>query len=148
MVFQWKIPGIMPVDAQTAGEELHRIYQARGRLDAPDIVEESRPEAAPLHPCFEWDDEVAAEKYREHQAQGIVRAIVVEKETGNQEPVAVRAFVRAEETYRPIEVVFNSDEQTLELLAAALAELKAFQRKYKTLAQLAPVFDAIAALTS
>lgn len=68
MVYKWKIPGVIPVDAQTAGEELQRIYQEKGGLNPSDIVEESRHDSAPLHPCFEWDDETAAEKYRQTQA--------------------------------------------------------------------------------
>ena len=143
MTYQWKLPGLMPGDAQTGGEELNRIYQEKGRLDAPDIVSESRPESAPLHPCFEWNDTVAAEKYREAQAQGIVRSIVVVHENQNNEPVEVRAFLNVQETYRPIEVVVNNEEQMADLLKSALAELKAFEKKYATLSRLTPVFEAI-----
>lgn len=138
----------MPVDAQVAGEELRRIYQEKGRLDAPDIVNESRPEGAPLHPCFEWNDAVAAEKYRETQAQNIVRSVVVVHENQSNEPVEVRAFVNVQETYRPIEVVVNSEEQMKELLKSAFSELKSFEKKYAALSQLAPVFEAIQKLSA
>lgn len=148
MTYQWKLPSLMPVDAQVAGEELHRIYQEKGRLDAPDIVNESRPEGAPLHPCFEWNDAVAAEKYRETQAQNIVRSVVVVHENQNNEPVEVRAFVNVQETYRPIEVVVNSEEQMKELLKSAFSELKSFEKKYAALSQLAPVFEAIQKLSA
>ena len=74
MIYKWKVAGLMPVDAQTAGEELNRIYTKNGALNPADIVDESRPEDAPLHDCFEWRDDVAAEKYREQQdAPGIRR---------------------------------------------------------------------------
>lgn len=148
MTYQWKLPGLMPVDAQVAGEELHRIYQEKGRLDAPDIVDESRPVDAPLHPCFEWNDVVAAEKYRETQAQNIVRSVVVVHENQSNEPVEVRAFVNVQETYRPIEVVVNSEEQMKELLKSAFSELKSFEKKYAALSQLAPVFEAIQKLSA
>ena len=148
LIYQWKLPGLMPVDAQTAGEELQRIYQEKGRLDAPDIVDESRPVDAPLHPCFEWNDVVAAEKYRETQAQNIVRSVVVVHENQSNEPVEVRAFVNVQETYRPIEVVVNSEEQMKELLKSAFSELKSFEKKYAALSQLAPVFEAIQKLSA
>ena len=148
MTYQWKLPGLMPVDAQTAGEELNRIYQEKGRLDAPDIVSESRPTSAPLHPCFEWDDEVAAEKYREVQAGNLIRSITVVHETPTHEPVEVRAFVKPLETYAPIEVVVNSEEQMAALLETALAELKAFEKKYATLSKLSSVFEEIKKLTA
>lgn len=142
MVYRWKLPGIIPVDAQTAGEELSRIYEERGALNPADIVDESRDSAAPLHPCFEWDNEAAAEKYRQSQAAMIVRSIVTveESEIGLQE---VRAFVHVQESYRPISVVVNSEEQMDELLKSAFDDLLAFRRKYSTLSKLLPVFSAI-----
>lgn len=143
MIYKWKIPGVIPVDAQTAGEELQRIYQEKGRLNPSDIVEESRNDSAPLHPCFEWDDEIAAEKYRQTQAMQIVRSIVTIQESGKEEPQEVRAFVHVQESYHPISVVVSSKEQMQELLASALSELKAFQRKYNSLVELSLVFDAI-----
>lgn len=41
MVYKWKVPGLMPVDAQTAGEEIDRLYQSKGRILPEDIVEAS-----------------------------------------------------------------------------------------------------------
>ena len=147
MVYQFKLPGLYPVSAQKAGEELHRIYADRGQLKPADVVNESRPESAPLHPCFEWNDEVAAEKYREVQAGTLIRSITVVHETPTHEPVEVRAFVKPLETYAPIEVVVNSEEQMSALLESALAELKAFEKKYATLSKLYPIFEEIKKLT-
>lgn len=148
LVYQFKIPEMFPVDAQTAGEELHRIYEDRGCLEPKDVVDESRPEEAPLHSCFEWNDETAAEKYREVQAGQIIRSVVVVREEEQQPPVEVRAFVNVQKTYRPIEVVVNSEEQMLELFNSALSELKAFERKYANLKQFSALFDEIHKLTA
>lgn len=71
MVFEWKMKGLYPVAAQAAGMELERIYKDHGRCDAADVVDESRPEEAVLHPCFEWRDHVAAEFYRQQQARNL-----------------------------------------------------------------------------
>lgn len=143
MIYKWKLPGLIPVDAQVAGEELQRIYHEKGTLNPVDIVDESRDSAAPLHPCFEWDDVTAAEKYRQTQAQMIVRSIVTVKETPNREPVETRAFVSVRQEYKPIEVVTSSEEQMQELLRTALAELMAFRRKYSILSELAGIMRAI-----
>lgn len=148
MVYQYKIAGLFPVDAQTAGEELHRIYEDKGQLEPADIVDESRPATAPLHTCFEWDDEVAAEKYREVQAGNLIRSITVVHETPTHEPVEVRAFVKPLETYAPIDVVVNSEEQMDALLKSALSELKSFEKKYATLSKLGPIFEEIKKLTA
>lgn len=143
MIYKWKLPGLIPVDAQVAGEELQRIYHEKGTLNPVDIVDESRDSAAPLHPCFEWDDVAAAEKYRQTQAQMIVRSIVTVQETPNREPVETRAFVSVQQEYNPIEVVTSSEEQMQELLRTALAELMAFRRKYSILSELAGVMRVI-----
>lgn len=148
MIYKWKLPGLIPVDAQTAGEELERIYREKGTLNPAGIVDESRDSAAPLHPCFEWDDVTAAEKYRQTQAQMIVRSIVTVQDTPNREPVETRAFVSVRQEYKPIEVVTSSEEQMQELLRTALAELMTFQRKYSILSELAGVMRAIEEVVS
>lgn len=148
MVYQFKLPTLYPVSAQTAGEELHRIYTDKGQLKPADVVDESRPESAPLHPCFEWNDAVAAEEYRKVQAGNLIRSVTVVHETPTHEPIEVRAFVKPLETYAPIEVVVNSEEQMADLLESALAELKAFEKKYATLSKLAPILDEIKKLTT
>lgn len=142
MTYQWKTPYLMPVDAQTAGVELSRICQKNGTLEPSDVVEESRPETAPLHPCFEWNDIIAAEKYREYQAGGIIRNIVVVEEKPDK-PDRIRAFVHVQSTYQPIQVVLSDEEKRMEMLQNALRELRAFTDKYKSLKSLEPVFEAI-----
>ena len=135
MVYQWKVPGVMPVDAQTAGTELERIYATHGRLEPSDIVDESRDEQAPLHRCFEWNDAAAAEKYRQSQAANIIRSIVTVQET-ERGPQEVRSYVHVQTGYQPISVVVNSEEQMNTLLRSALRELSAFRQKYSALSAL------------
>ena len=147
MTYKWKLPGIVPVEAQVAGEELDRIYQKYGELQPSKIVEESRDSSAPLHGCFEWNDQTAAEKYRETQAREIVRQITVVSETTNNQP-NVRAFVHVQSAYHPISVVVNNEENMEELLSTALKELAAFRAKYNTLNKLKPIFDVLDELVS
>ena len=150
MVYQWKLPGVMPVDAQTAGDELERIYRERGSVSPSAVVDESRPESAPLHSCFEWNDAAAAEKYRETQASCIIRSIVTVCEGEQRTPIETRAFVKASTDggYRPISVVVDDAEQLDALLSTALRELEAFRRKYAALEQLRPVIAAIDSLAA
>lgn len=140
MEYRWKYPGVMPVNAQTAGEELERIA-ASGGITAERVVDESRPTAAPLHKCFEWDDATAAEKYRVHQARGIINAIVVKDVT--PDVVETRAFVHVSGAYKPIHVVINNADDLEDLFKTAWKELTAFQSKYKNISKLKPLFDAM-----
>lgn len=144
MTYQWKVPGIMPVDAQTAGNELQRIYERDGVIEPETVVAESRTPSAPLHSCFEWDDEKAAHKYRITQAQNIIRAIVVVDEAKQPE---TRAFVNVQREYHPVSVVVRNPEKREILLQNALNELRWFERKYNTLQELSNVFAAIKEVT-
>ena len=142
MVFQYKVPNLYPVSAQTAGEELTRIYQEQGKLEPEQIVAESRSVASPLHPVFEWDDEVAAEKYRCVQAAGLIRAIVTVEEL-NGKPQEIRAFVHVQQSFHPLSVVVTDQDAVAELLEDAKKEAAAFRRKYETLEALRQVIEAI-----
>lgn len=125
MIYQWKIPGLYGVDAQTAGEEIERIHRKHGQLSPADIVEESRRESAPLHGVFEWRDREAAEKYRQVQARELLRAIVtVDSTVSEREPV--RAFVHVRQGYQPMELVVKHPDQLEELKASALRDLESF----------------------
>ena len=141
MTYQWKVPGIMPVDAQMAGNELQRIYERYGVIEPEKVVEESAAPSAPLHNCFEWDDAKAAHKYRITQAQNIIRAIVSIDDVNHQPET--RAFVSVQREYHPVSVVIRNPEKRYLLLQSALNELRSFENKYRTLRELSGVFSAI-----
>lgn len=142
--YTWKRGCFLRGDAQAAGE-VCRGLEERGELTPRALVEASRAHDAPLHRMFEWDDEAAAEKYRESQAQHIISSIEVVP-TGRTEPV--RAFVslavgRTERHYSSTEVALSEPDSREMVLRAALSELRAFERKYRQLAELADVLAAI-----
>ncbi len=142
MVYKWR-PGYQhKVSAQTAGE-VCRALEEEGRLNAASLVEESRPEDAPLHAEFEWDDSVAAEEYRKHQARNVIGSII---EVISPEVAPTRAFfniVRREANYESVHVIIGDEDKRKALLDKALAELNSFRTKYSTLLELSKVFDAI-----
>lgn len=140
----WKI-NKYPVSADVAKKEFDRIYEKYGVLDSKDIVNESRNQTAALHSCFEWDDAVAAEKYRQEQASDMVRCLVtIEKPDDQKEPIVVRAFVKTTEKYEPIKVSLRTEEKRAVLLQDALNDIQWFRNKHSQLNELAKVFDAMA----
>lgn len=147
MKYAWKMGSLFDVTAQTAGEELERICKQEGSITPKKVVDESRPETAPLHGCFEWRDDVAAERYREQQARVMIAQITVVHETNDEKPVTVRAFVNTSENYQPISVVLNRPDLKEQMLNDALRELAAFRRKYDSLKDLKPVIEAIDTVT-
>lgn len=141
MVYKFKAGSMIKVDAQLAGAELERL-EADGNLTAKALVDASRPEDAPLHKEFEWNDSIAAEAYREQQARHIINSIEVVRE----ETAPIRAFFninRAEPQYHHIDAIMRKADTRSALIRTAFAELHAFKRKYEQLEELAAVFAAI-----
>lgn len=141
MVYAFKTGSFIKADAQAAGEMCEKLA-ADGRLTAKNLVDENRPEEAPLHNEFEWDNDLAADKWRDQQARHIIGSLIVKAE--QREPV--RAFfniTRNEPNYNHIETILESTDNTEKLLKTALNELIAFKKKYEMLEQLSKVFDAI-----
>jgi len=100
-----------PVAPNVASQELHRIREEYGALTGEVVVEASRPEDAPLHPVFEWDDVRAAEAYRRHQAGTMIRAILVQVEPVKQ-PHREFVLVKSDRTptkteYVPVVMAVN-----------------------------------------
>lgn len=154
MIYQWKPGARMKVAAQVVGQALETLEGAFGGVTPAAVVQDAKPDAAPLHPCFEWDDSLAAEKHRDWQARYLLRSIVVvmkrdeDSEEGEQ-PRTIRAFIpviadgEEAKSYRPINVVMADPCLKAQALQAARAELASFRRKYSDLEELGEVLVAI-----
>lgn len=141
VINSWKIEKY-PVSADAAKAEFDRIYEKYGELTTSAVVDESRDEMSVLHNCFEWDDEIAAERFRQRQAGDMIRCLVsVVVPDEEKQPLIVRAIVKTTERYEPISVAMRSEEKTAVLLQDALADIRRFKQKHGALKQLAGVFD-------
>lgn len=120
-----------------------------GELTARKLVEVSRPEDAPLHNEFEWDDASAAELYREHQARKIIRCVKVTVSTEQSEPVPffwTRQYDGAAPQYKSITAIMRQKDERDQLYNDALRELRAFKAKYAALTEFAKLFAEIDSL--
>ena len=147
MVYQWNIQKY-DLEAQQAGEELHRIQQKHGKITPVLVVNESKSIHSVLHSLFDWNDTSAAEKYRQQQARGIIDNIVVVNIDGRTINKPVRAFVNIisrshSRSYVPVAEVLSNQEYTDQMLNQAMCELRVFQNKYSALLELSQVFAAI-----
>lgn len=115
------------------------IYETRGELTPAVVVDEARDAAHPLHHRFEWDDTIAGEKYREHQAAALIRKVKVKYTPAapGADERTVRAFLP---TYRPAAVEDVDDEAsrtyapTADLMADDFSRrliLADFEREWK-----------------
>ncbi len=122
---------------------------AGGALSPAAVVEAARPNNSPIHDQFVWDDTEAAKRFRLQQASELLR-VTVELIEVKSESYEVRAFTslspdRAKDgqSYRATVAVLTNRQMRAQMLADAMAELDAFQKKYATLSELSEVFAAI-----
>lgn len=141
-MIEWKIKGLYKADAETVYKEITALGDS---FSPADVVEAAKDESSELHKCFEWDDSVAAEKYREHQARMVIAQLVVKVETTDNIPVAVRVISSASErnSYVPTKMLIRSEPEYADLLERAKRELRAFQQKYSTVVELQDIFAMI-----
>lgn len=147
MIYEWKYD--MPIKAQVVGEHFERLEKQQGHITPKIVLESARSETSAIHPCFEWNDDVAAEKYRETQAGLLIRNLTVKMiETGEKQTEPVRAYVSIKQSdsseFISLQNVLKDDELTQKMLEQAKNELNAFAKKYSALQELSKVFKAIA----
>lgn len=143
--YTWKAGSYLSGDPQLVGEVCEAL-EKDGMLTAAALVEASRPDDAPLHGMFEWDDAIAAEAYREVQGGRIIRSVEIVP-TGTSEPT--RAFVSVETIsegrgYMAVEKAMRVEDARTSLLMQARRDMDAFVRKYAQLSELADVIKEIA----
>src|SRR5689334_20620055 len=66
--------GFSKKDAEKIGPVLYEL-STRGAVTARDVVDAARSKNSPLHPYFEWDDKVAADQWRVHDARRMLGSI-------------------------------------------------------------------------
>ena len=135
---EWKIKGIFNADAQKVADEI-----GDKNVTPQEVLEKARDENSELHKCFEWDDSVAAEKYRLMQARKVIISLVYKKKEDDEVPVRCFQITTYKNTYQPTRKFLVQEDEYKSLLARAKEELQNFKRRYSTLTELESVFESI-----
>ena len=138
------MPGgvVNKTQAVIVGKELQRISKAHGAIVPEKVVDEARPEKAPLHPFFTWDDTAAAELYRQQEARKIIRSVrVVVVGMPPQEQSVLRAFLNVVASddesefegqgYIPMARIRKSPDYEQQVLNRVKNELRAWTERYQ-----------------
>lgn len=144
-IVAWKLNGIFKADAQLVAQEIDDIGD---KFTCQQIVDKARDSSTELHKCFEWNDSVAAEKYRLKQAQQVVAHLVIVRNNDNNEPekTNIRMIVndgQGNNTYTPIRLVVRKQDEYERLLERAKEELRAFKKKYASISELEEILSLI-----
>jgi hypothetical protein len=148
MIYKFREGHSAPVPAQVVGERLAEL-EAADCLNPAALVDDARPEDSPLHPAFEWDDDEAAERYREDQARSLIRSVFVVPQDGVADTRQAVAFVsvgspRTGARYVTTSRAMSDADMRASVLADALAAMNGLQVRYGHLNELAEVFTALA----
>lgn len=142
IVSRWKVQGLYKADAQKVADEVLTLGDS---IEPSAVVEKAKDKSTELHKCFEWRDNVAAEKYRLHQARLLMCNLVIERVEGQavQEPIRLMFKTTADEGYKPISLIMQEPDEYNKLLRRAYRELAQFKQKYKILKELKDIFELI-----
>lgn len=149
--YSYKVP------AHVVGKALESIEEKEGKVTSASFLEYSRPETSETHSMFEWDDSIAAEKYRLRQSAAIIGQIEVEiqyidtqQEASEIQITPVPAFVnvagkstRASATFANVVTAHEDSALWKQVMQNALGELNTFKRKYARYKEFAKVISAI-----
>lgn len=149
MIYKFR-KGYSPgIPAQEVGNRLMEIEAAEGSLTPQLVVEDARPEDSVLHPAFDWENEVAGEKWRIHQARQLIASVVVTQIDDVQPREPVRAFVNVrqagqdEREYMGIVAVMSDDALREQLLENAQKELLRWRAKYAAYEEFSHIIEVI-----
>lgn len=114
--------------------ELQRIYKANeSKLLMPeDVVDAARDPDNPLHSKFEWDDGIAAEKFRLNQARTLIvhfRVTIDDKQAPSRVFFSLSKDRAESGGYRTMPDILKSHK--VDAKATAVAELEAWCRRHE-----------------
>lgn len=138
--------------AQAYGEFLTNLEKKEGGvLLTASVVEAAAPGDSPIHGYFEWDDGVAAARFRLSQAVDLVSHIILVKIVDGEER-QIRAFFNVDfkdeagenkTGYVNVEVVAKSRVYRQQVIEKALREIVAWQTRYAEYKELEAIFEAV-----
>lgn len=131
------------------------IAERDGRITPAAVLEEARDPESVLHGAFTWDDTVAAERWRIHEAQKLIRECRVTVERPNGTRIETYAFVGVstdrtgparDNPYRLARDLAYDDDLLDQAVRDVLDQLAALKNRYSYLRKLESVWNAIDAL--
>ena len=141
----WKSGSRYSNSIADANKCANEIMSIGGEITRESVLEKARDENTELHKCFEWNDSIAAEKYRLVQAGEVIRFLVIEEDEKPHDRPEIRIFhiTDKSEGYKPVQYIVKHESEYEKLLAKAWAELRAFKAKYACLEELREILDLI-----
>lgn len=133
-------------------QELERITKKYNGLTAEIVVNEAKNKNSPLNQFFDWDDDVAGEKWRLWQARYLITTVRVNVEwSGEVKNIRKYLNVRVsndnddevQRAYLPTSVVLTTKEYRDQMLKKAVNEIEYWKKSYNDFIELEDIYNAI-----
>ena len=139
--YAYHIQGLQKNPIEVVSKVLTELAESEEGLTPKSLLDASRDVNAPLHNEFEWNDGVAAEKYRQYQAQKIIQNVYIQYSTDETErkEKQERAFVPTpdrQSVYVTLKSALTNEQWKAHLLEDAQRDIRSFVAKYRRLTEL------------
>lgn len=159
-VFGWKSGARLKAKAEEAAKVLKQIHKQEP-LTPQALVRHAVDTASPLHNDFTWDNNEAAEKYREDQGRLILRSLVVcykRDDDSYSEPIRYTVKVTRDEdekediyetialkshVYVPLREAMADPDNRHRVMQRALSDFVSLRKKYAEYEEFARIFEEI-----
>ena len=138
-VYSWGEGFKPPIEAEVFALELARLKQELGRVpEAEDLVRVAKSSASPLHACFQWNVNKAAEAHWLDTARRLMGHLRVTFTGGGMIETPLRAYVRVREddgtkAYLESQVALATPRHRESVLSEALRDLRIYVGRYARL---------------
>lgn len=140
---EWKFDGLFKADAERVYDEIQEIGDS---YTADDILEKAKDENTELHKCFDWDDSIAAYKWRRHTARQICTSLVLKVVESEHEPpkkFRVIQNTREGDGYEPSVRIYANPRKMNILLERMKEDSRRFIDRYKSLPEASEIILAM-----
>lgn len=113
--------------------------QNDGRVTASMVVADAKKKTSPLHACFDWDNDVAGDKWRLEQARRLIQSVRIETVTTTMR-VSCPAYVRdparqaGEQGHVAVSRLRSERDLAIEALTAEFSRVAATLRRAREIA--------------
>lgn len=129
--FSWKLESFAKgINPNKAAKEFKKVESKFGSLTPENLLLHSKDETSLFHSLFEWDDDVAAVKWRLQQARTIINNIeLVVVSDGEERKISAYEIIRSDDSssYKRIDT-FTADERE-QVKKRTVAELNSIRNK-------------------
>ena len=138
------------VTRQKVAEALEAIHEKYGELKPGLVVDEARDSSHPLHSYFEWNDGLAAERWRLNQAGQLIRKIRLRVVTEGGEEITTPRYLsvqykgdedRADHRYVKSEVAMADPLTRETIIRRAQQDIRSWTLRYESLCGLAACIE-------